>query len=97
MTEQEKRLPVTFDRYGLSFETSGITTILGAKSKVSIQLREAVDSRTVCVIWAAEDEFTRQAVQLGAYENSIDDHIEDGYFSIMNYSICLTWSNVRKI
>jgi len=42
----------------------------------------------------AENEFEKQIVELGACEQNINDHIEDGYFMGGNYSVCLTWSEV---
>jgi len=37
----------------------------------------------------AEDKFTKKALELGAEQQDIDTHLEDGYFSIANASVCI--------
>ena len=43
----------------------------------------------------AEKLFADKAKENGVGESSIEDLVEDGYFSSDNYSLFLTWSDVK--
>ena len=46
------------------------------------------------VIDKAEKDFTVKAIELGADKNNMYIYIENGYYSIMNASVCLVWSYI---
>jgi len=46
------------------------------------------------VVEQAEADFTGKVLELGGEYVNLDDYIDDGYFSIMNASVCITWSDI---
>ena len=46
------------------------------------------------VVEQAEADFTGKALELGAEYVEIDNIIDEGYYQIMNVSVCITWSDI---
>jgi len=52
------------------------------------------DEKFLKTIVRAESRFRAEAVLLGAKEPELENHVEDGYYSGMNFSINLVWSEI---
>jgi len=44
------------------------------------------------IIDRAEKLFKKKALLYGAKKHNINSHLEDGYYSGMNFSVCICWS-----
>ena len=42
----------------------------------------------------AEECFTLECLNHGAKKDDMDTHLDDGYFIISNWSVCITWPEV---
>lgn len=46
------------------------------------------------VVEQAEANFTKKVIELGGEYVNMDIYIEDGYYEIMNASVCFVWSDI---